>query len=331
MTAPEPETPENPKGPLSESVEPKTEVGPDSDKTETVDGGAKHAKVDQGKGRKAKPAKKKLPFWAELPILVVIALVLAFLIQTFLARVYVIPSESMEMTLVGCNGCTDDHVLVDKLVYRFGQPAPGDVIVFKAPDNWDKSEFQVERSSNPVLHFLQDVGSYFGLTQPAEYDLIKRVIAVGGQTVSCCNAQNQVMVNGKPLNESYIYWRPDYPAKQPPFGPVTVPAGELWVMGDNRNNSDDSRFQGRGDLLAGAVPVSNVIGKARFIVLPPNRWGGVVTKDPQAEALSAPAWQSGIPLGAGAVAAVPTLWAGKRLRRAFHAIRTKKIRAKKTR
>ncbi|AHI00667.1 signal peptidase I [Kutzneria viridogrisea] len=282
-------------------------------------GGSGTRPLDEAKtahtSRRRKPEKKR-SFWKELPILIVTALVLTFLIQTFLARVYVIPSESMEQTLIGCDGCTDDRVLVDKLSYNFTKPAPGDVIVFKAPDNWDRSEFQVARSDNPVLHTIQDGLSVIGLAAPDEYDLIKRVVAVGGQTVQCCD-NNRVVVDGKPLNEPYIFWRPDMPPTQMPFGPVKVPDGKLWVMGDNRNNSDDSRLQGKGDLLAGAVPVNNVIGKARFIVLPPTRWGLVRTEDPQAQAaaLGAPAWQAGLPLGGGIVAAFPVLWIGRRVRR----------------
>ncbi|HEY0494532.1 MAG TPA: signal peptidase I [Kutzneria sp.] len=265
--------------------------------------------------RRRKPEKKR-SFWKELPILIVTALVLTILIQTFLARVYVIPSESMEMTLIGCDGCTDDRVLVDKLTYDFASVSPGDVIVFKAPDNWDKSEFQAQQSSNPIIRGFENFASAISLYPPNEYDLIKRVVAVGGQTVQCCD-NNRVVVDGKPLNEPYIYWRTDYPPTQMTFGPVKVPDGKLWVMGDNRNNSDDSRLQGHGDLLAGAVPVANVIGKARVIVLPPSRWGGVTTVDPQAQAsaLHAPAWQEGLPAGVGLAAAFPTLWVGRRIRR----------------
>ncbi len=296
-----------------EPEEPKT-TSPESEQAESeprlLDG------ANTARTRRQRKPEKKRSFWKELPILIVTALVLTILIQTFLARVYVIPSESMEMTLIGCTGCTDDRVLVDKLSYDFTSVQPGDVIVFKAPDNWDKSEFQSQQSDNPIVSTIENIGSAISLFPPNEYDLIKRVIAVGGQTVSCCQ-DNKVMVDGKPINESYIYWRPDYAPTQPTFGPVKVPDGKLWVMGDNRNNSDDSRFQGKGDLLAGAVPVSNVIGKARLIVLPPTRWGAVTTVNPQAEAASlrAPAWQQGLPLGIGMAAAFPTLWIGRRVRR----------------
>jgi signal peptidase I len=126
--------------------------------------------------------RKKGSFWRELPILVLTALVLTFLIQTFVARVYVIPSASMEPTLHGCTGCTDDRVLVDKLIYRFRDPRPGEVVVFRGPPSWN-SEFSSRRSSNIFLRGLQDAGALIGLAPPDERDFVKRVIAVGGQTV----------------------------------------------------------------------------------------------------------------------------------------------------
>ncbi|HEY3690574.1 MAG TPA: signal peptidase I, partial [Pseudonocardiaceae bacterium] len=239
-----------------------------------------------------KPKKKQTPFWKELPILIVVALVLTFLIQTFLARVYVIPSASMELTLNGCPGCTGDRILVDKITYDFTDPSPGDVIVFKGPPGWDRGEFRVDESSNPVIQWLRQFGSSIGIGSPPEYDLVKRVIAVGGQTVSCCDAKNRVIVDGKPLNEPYIYYGPEFGDSQRQFAPVRVPQGDLWMMGDNRNDSSDSRIQNGGG-IHGVVPVSDVIGKARTIIWPPGRWGGVGDVDAQAMSLHAPAWQQG--------------------------------------
>jgi signal peptidase I len=263
-----------------------------------------------------KPEKKPMSFWKELPILIVIALVLTFLIQTFLARVYVIPSGSMEQTLNGCTGCTGDRILVDKLTYDFSDPKPGDVVVFKGPPGWDQSEFNVDESSNPVIQWIRQFGSSIGIGSPPEYDLVKRVIAVGGQTVSCCDAQNRVMVDGKPLNEPYVYYEPGRGHSQEQFTPVKVPQGDLWMMGDNRNDSFDSRFQNGGG-ARGVVPVSDVIGKARTIIWPPSRWGGVGDIDAQTLSLHAPAWQQGIPLGVGTLAAWPTLWIGRKTKRAL--------------
>jgi signal peptidase I len=260
-------------------------------------------------GKRAKGGRRRRPtFWRELPMLVVVALLLTFLIQTFLARVYEIPSGSMETTLHGCTGCTNDRVLVDKLSFRFGDPAPGDVIVFRGPTSWEDGEQLAVPSSNPLIRGLQSVGSLIGLAPPDEKDLIKRVIAVGGQTVACCDAQNRITVDGKPLNEPYIYYLPEAgPPVQSEFGPVKVPDGQLWVMGDSRNNSADSRVPGHGP-----IPVDNVIGKARFVVLPFSRIKSIEDTNPQRVALSMPSGAPpGAPLALGVIGAVP-LTAGRR-------------------
>ncbi|MBE9374377.1 signal peptidase I [Saccharopolyspora sp. HNM0983] len=255
---------------------------------------------------------KKGSFWRELPILIVTALVLTVLIQAFVARVYVIPSQSMEETLHGCPGCNNDRVLVDKISYRFGDPSPGDVVVFRGPQAWGQNEFQTPETTNPVVGFFQQVTSLLGFGAPDEKDFVKRVVAVGGQTVECCDTQNRVLVDGEPLNEPYIHWEPGRGVGQEEFESVTVPPGHLWVMGDNRNDSADSRVQGGGG-PAGAVPVDNVIGKAQVIVLPPTRWQNIPEPDPQAQALAAPGWQAGVPLGVGVAAAFPVVRAGRKL------------------
>jgi signal peptidase I len=270
----------------------------------------------RGSHRRGKSQKKR-SFWKELPILIAIALVLTILIQAFLAKVFMIPSGSMEATLHGCPGCTGDRILVDRVTYDFTDPSPGDVVVFKGPPAWTEHEIAPQESSNIVVKALRGLGSLVGFAPPDEQDFVKRVIAVGGQTVSCCDPKNRVIVDGKALDEPYIHWEnPDH-AVQDSFAPVKVPQGTLWVMGDNRNNSADSRYQGQGG-ANGAVPVSDVIGKARIIVFPPNRWGGVSDFNPQSDAqpvaLGAPAWQEGLPLGAGFATAVPVLFLGRRLR-----------------
>ncbi|MGM1062788.1 signal peptidase I [Saccharothrix sp. Mg75] len=259
--------------------------------------------------------KKKPPLWRELLVLAATALVLTVLIQTFLARVYVIPSQSMEETLHGCPGCNNDRVLVDKLVYDFGDIEPGEVVVFRGPEAWGNNDFTSTRSENPVVAGLQSVLSLIGLAPPDERDFVKRVIAVGGQTVECCDDQHRLKVDGKPLDEPYVYWAPGTsPEDHKPFEAVKVPEGQLWVMGDNRTNSTDSRAQGGGG-LNGTVPEENVIGKARVIVLPPSRWQGIGDHNPQAVSLGAPAWQQGIPAGAGLVAAWPLVFFTRKVRR----------------
>ncbi|WP_372495468.1 signal peptidase I [Actinokineospora globicatena] len=293
----------------SESATPRATPDSQTPDSQTPDSGAPGHETGAVATDTERPPKKKRPFWVELPILIGVALVLTIVIQSFIARVFVIPSESMEQTLHGCNGCEGDRILVDRVVYYFRDPEPGDVVVFKRPDTWD-ADGPVTRSGNAFVAWMQDFGSQFGLAEPSNEDVVKRVIAVGGQTVECCDAQQHVLVDGRPLDEPYIN-RSYGDEDQRKFDKITIPAGMLWVMGDNRNASADSRIQGGGG-SNGFVPVDNVIGKARYIILPPSRWRGVGDHNPQA--LSAPAWQSGLPAGIGIAAAWPTLWLGRRLR-----------------
>lgn len=287
--------------------------GSSRDNEDEGDGPADQDKPDVTAGLGRKNRRKQRSFWKELPILIGVALLLTLIIQTFIARVFVIPSESMEQTLHGCPGCYGDRVLVDKLVYRFGDPEPGEVVVFQRPDTWNRSEFSANRSSNGFVSWLQDVGAAFGLASPNEDDVVKRIVAVGGQTVECCDEKNRVLVDGKPLDEPYIYWMPGTNTQEE-FPRITVPEGMLWVLGDNRNNSCDSRCQGGGG-EKGLVPVDNVIGKVRYIVLPPSRWRGVGDHNPQGAVAQAMA--PFVVPGLGLVAAFPTVWLGRRVRRAI--------------
>ncbi|WP_418002379.1 signal peptidase I [Mycobacterium sp. PDNC021] len=278
-------------GPSEDSSTSDSPTTDDADTTATADAAGTADEADE------KP-KSKLAALREGVVLVVTAVLLYYLVLTFVARPYLIPSESMEPTLHGCSGCVGDRIMVDKLTYRFGTPEPGDVVVFKGPPNWNIS-YKSIRSDNPTMRWIQNALSVVGFVPPDENDLVKRVIAVGGQTVQCRNSTG-LTVDGKKLNEPYLdpaTMMVD-PATDPclgnEFGPVKVPDGRLWVMGDNRTHSADSRahctntpddainaLMCTGDPIAGTVPVANVIGKARFIAWPPSRWGGVVTVNPQ--------------------------------------------------
>ena len=218
----------------------------------------------------------------EIPILIVIAIAVAVLIKTFVIQPFYIPSESMEKTLHGCSGCSGDRILVFKPGYHFHDPAPGDIVVFRAPDDWHE-EGGVSLSSNPIVHGLQWAGQLVGVVPPSEKDLVKRVIAVGGQTIKCCDAQGNVEVSDdgvhfRSLDEPYIYQNSSFtPANdRRSFPAVKVPSGRLWVMGDHRSDSADSLYQYRtlanGDPSASTVPVDDVIGKAIVIAWPPSRW-----------------------------------------------------------
>lgn len=244
-----------------------------------------------------KPEKKRSAL-REGAILVGTAVLLYYVMLTFVARPYLIPSESMEPTLHGCKGCVGDRIMVDKISYRFTSPGPGDVVVFKGPPNWNVG-YKSIRSDNTAVRWVQNALSFIGFVPPDENDLVKRIIAVGGQTVQC-RADTGLTVDGKPLKEPYL--NPTtmmadpvvYPCLGNEFGPVKVPEDRLWVMGDNRTHSADSRAHCTstpaeaqkgilctGDPVTGTVPVDNVIGKAQFIAWPPTRWGGVSSFDPQ--------------------------------------------------
>ncbi|MEU8529522.1 MULTISPECIES: signal peptidase I [Streptomyces] len=248
------------------------------------------------------PGNKPRSFWKELPLLIGIALLLALLIKTFLVQAFSIPSESMMDTLK-----RGDRVLVDKLTPWFGsEPERGEVVVFHDPGGW------LEGEPTPDPNALQKFLSFIGLMPSAEEkDLIKRVIAVGGDTVSCKEG-GKVILNGKALDETAYIKPGSTPCGDKPFGPITIPEGRIWVMGDNRQNSMDSRWHQE---LPGGGTVANedVVGRAVVVAWPVTRWATL----PVPDTFDQPGLNKALavaPGAAGLAGAVPlVLWRRKKL------------------
>jgi|HubBroStandDraft_6_1064221.scaffolds.fasta_scaffold107490_2 signal peptidase I len=338
---PEPE--ENP-GP-DEPTRPDGHSGPDEptgpDEHSGPDEPAGSGGAGSGGRHGSAPAKarKRRSFWHELPVLIIVALLIALLIKSFVVQAFFIPSGSMENTLqIG------DKILVNKLVYHFRSIQPGDVVVFDGAGSWTP-EPPSHPSSDPIVRaydvtlkpLFEAVAGLFG-TAPGQTDFIKRVIGVPGDHVVCCNAQGLVTVNGVALHEqSYLY-----PGETPSEAPagysgrfnLIVPPGRLWVMGDNRAVSDDSRLR-QSDPGHGTITESSVIGRAFMIVWPPSRWRilpipstflqpGIVKPGSSAAGLPGAAPSGAVriepaapflPLAAGFAGAVPLTLLQRRLRR----------------
>jgi signal peptidase I len=258
----------------------------------------------------------------ELVVLAVVALVVALTVKTFIVQPFKIPSVSMEDTLL-----VNDRVLVNKLVGRLSQIHRGDIVVFDGAGSWDPP---VTQDNNIFARFYRDVLSLFG-NDSGETDYIKRVIGLPGDHVKCCDASGQVTVNGVPLQEgSYLY-----PGSAPStirFS-ITVPPGRLWVMGDNRGDSQDSRLYHCGTPGAicnpwnptGTIPENMVIGRAFLVVWPPSRFKVLWVPStfgqamPQSEAAAVAAARvvpasPALPLSAGVIAAIPVALAERRIR-----------------
>lgn len=250
-------------------------------------------------------------FWRELPVLLVVALGLTIIIKVFAVQAFYIPSSSMENTLkIG------DRILVNKVVYHLRNIHRGDVAVFNGLDSWDPTVPQQATPSNPIRRFANWVGAAFGVTA-GEKDYVKRVIGLPGDHVKCCDAEGRITVNGVPLNEkSYLY-----PGNKPSLIPfdTTVPVHELWVMGDHRAVSYDSR-EHRGDPGGGSIPESKVVGRAFVVVWPLDRFRDLpipATFEQRALAAGLPA----APFVLGLAGALPLTLIQRRIRLRGHAAR----------
>jgi signal peptidase I len=194
--------------------------------------------------------KRPNTFWRELPVLLGVAIVVAIVVRAFVLQTFYIPSESMENTLK-----IKDRVLVNKLVYDFRSPHRGEIIVFKAPNEWR--------------------------SDPAEEDFIKRVIGTGGDHIVCCDTEHRLVVNGHALDEPYLYSDDDGIADLPSDEQfdITVPKGRLWVMGDHRSHSGDSRYNYLRfkNVEQGTISEDSVVGRAFVVFWPFSRakWLGV--------------------------------------------------------
>jgi signal peptidase I len=198
--------------------------------------------------------RRGLSWWQETALLIALAVVVSVLVKAFFVQMFYVPSASMKPEFV-----KNDRILVEKISYWNGDVQRGDVVVFKDPGNW--------LGVAPEPQGLQKVLSTIGL-YPAGGHLVKRVIGVGGDHVECCDDRGRVVVNDVPLDES-AYLRDGMKPSQEKFD-VVVPDDSLWMMGDNRSNSADSRAHRRlGN--QGAVPVDDVVGKVWAIAWPWDR------------------------------------------------------------
>ncbi len=323
--SPEPEPgppPSADEGAAAEAAGPAQASGAAEAGADTADAPPGGQAASPGPGPARRRPRRKRSFWREFPILVVVALLLAVVIKTYAIQAFFIPSGSMENTLE-----INDRVLVNKLVYDVRGIHRGDIVVFNGDGSWDPGT--VPTDTNFLVKFADGFASMFGFGHPGDI-LIKRVIGLPGDQVACCDAQGRVTVNRVPLTERSYLFPGDAPSETR-FN-IIVPPGRLWVMGDHRLISDDSRDH-LGEPGGGTVPESAVVGRAFVIIWPLSRWqflpipstfeqpklsaaaGPPAARD-SASLLSARLEPSSpaLPLALGFAAAVPVTWLQRRAR-----------------
>ena len=197
----------------------------------------------------------------ELFIIVVVALLLSFFVRTFIAQAFFVPSGSMENTLQ-----IQDRILVSKLSNHFGGVQRGEIVVFSDPSHWLPDPEPPAGIAGILRNGLMWIGL---LPSDTGKDLVKRVIGVGGDNVKCCSPEGRIVLNGVPLVEPYL--KPPGNTDQVQFN-ITVPQGRIFVMGDNRGDSSDSRYH--LDENDGTVPLSNVVGRVAYVIWPISSWSG---------------------------------------------------------
>ncbi len=217
--------------------------------------------------RRLRPRNSVLAFLFDFVIVVLIALVASWAVRTFLFRSFYVPSESMVSTLD-----VNDRIIVNNLYPNVFGLERGDIVVFKDPGGWLTDSGPVPASTNPLAVVGNGVASLFGLgAQESNEYLVKRVIGLPGDTVQCCDASGRLQINGVSIDETYL--DPGVAPSLQEFS-ANVPQGSIWVMGDNREHSADSRAN-TSKPTRGFVPLSNVVGRAVVISWPVSRWTGL--------------------------------------------------------
>lgn len=219
--------------------------------------------AETGAGDEGTPPRRRHPvvsFLLELIVIVALAILISFIVKTFLLRAFYIPSESMQPTME-----VDDRIIVNLLAPGVMDIDRGDVVVFEDTRNWWGA------GSSTQTNAVQDALIFIGLMpDTSSHYVIKRIIGAEGDVVECCDDSGRVMVNGEPIDEPYVF--PGNAPSTTAFE-VTVPEGHVWLLGDHRSASADSRAH-VNEPDAGSVPVEDIIGRPAAIVWPFDRWGG---------------------------------------------------------